>query len=248
MTARPGSPALAGRIGAPLVSLGLLLGLLLGPLLVGSLLSPAAATGQKCDSDTSVSSRARQAQAVFTGKVVSSSAKRLAGGQRGVEVTHEVEVDLVYKGGSRVTETTVEVVTNRSSGGCDLGRLQDDTTYAFFVTGDEESRLLATGDSGTAPSDAALMREVEQIFPNPSPPVAAEPPSAQFDRLAARAAHPALPGPGPRRRDGHRRRTRADPGPPPRPPLTRPECRADPARMSRSTRRKCRADPAQMSR
>ncbi|ANH37837.1 hypothetical protein I601_1398 [Nocardioides dokdonensis FR1436] len=191
MTARPGSPALARRLGAPLVGLGLLLGLLLGPLLgMGSLLSPAAASGQKCDSDTSVSSRARQAQAVFTGKVVSSSAKRLSGGQRGVEVTHEVEVDLVYKGGSRVTETTVEVVTTRSSGGCDLGRLQDDTTYAFFVTGDEESRLLAAGDSGTAPSDAALMREVEQIFPNPSPPVAAEPPSAQFDRLQLEPLRP----------------------------------------------------------
>lgn len=188
VTARPGSPALAGRLGAQasalLVSLGLLLGLVLALLLgAGSLLSPAAATGQKCDSDTSVSSRARQAQAVFTGKVVSSSAKRLPDGQRGVEVTHKVEVDLVYKGGSRVTEAEVEVVTTRSSGGCDLGRLQDDTTYAFFVTGDEESRLLATGDSGTAASDAALMREIEQIFPNPEPPVAAEPPSAQFDRL-----------------------------------------------------------------
>ena len=172
-------PALTSRLlAALLVGPGLLLGL-------GAVASPAGATGERCDTDTSVSSQARQAQAVFTGQVLSSTAEQRSGGQRGVELTHEVEVDLVYKGSSRVGRSEVEVVTTRSSGGCDLGRLQDDTTYVFFVSadGDAEARFVATGDGGTAASDASLMREVERIFPNPRPPVAADPPTAQFDRL-----------------------------------------------------------------
>ncbi len=180
MTARPSGPVgvLASLLAAVLLGSGLLVGL-------GALLSPADASGEKCDTDTSVSSQARQAQAVFTGSVVSSSADQRTGGQRGVELTHQVAVDLVYKGTSRISDIEVEVVTTRSSGGCDLGRLQDGTTYVFFVSADPdtEGRFVATGDSGTAPSDNALLREVEEIFPNPKPPVTAEPPAAEFERL-----------------------------------------------------------------
>ena len=179
LTARPAGPfAVVGSLVlAVLLGSGLLLG-------AGALLAPAAATGEKCDSDSSVSSQARQAQAVFSGSVVSSSAEQRAGGQRGVELTHQVAVDLVYKGASRIDDIEVEVVTTRSSGGCDLGRLQDDT-YMFFVSADPdtEGRFIATGDSGTALRDASLVRDVEQIFPNPEPPVDAEPPMAEFDRL-----------------------------------------------------------------
>ncbi len=180
LTARPSGPfAVVGSLVlAVLLGSGLLLG-------AGALLTPAGATGERCDSDTSVSSQARQAQAVFSGTVVSSSAERRSGGQRGVELTHQVAVDLVYKGTSRVTEVEVEVVTTRSSGGCDLGRLQDEESYVFFVSADPdtEGRFVAAGDSGTATRDAALVRDIEEIFPNPSPPVAAEPPAAQFERL-----------------------------------------------------------------
>ena len=143
LTARPAGPfAVVGSLVlAVLLSSGLLLG-------AGALLAPAGATGEKCDSDSSVSSQARQAQAVFSGSVVSSSAEQRAGGQRGVELTHQVAVDLVYKGASRIDDIEVEVVTTRSSGGCDLGRLQDDT-YMFFVSADPdtEGRFIATGDS-----------------------------------------------------------------------------------------------------
>ncbi|MEN8706234.1 hypothetical protein BKA08_001377 [Nocardioides marinisabuli] len=180
VTPRPSGPVgvLATLLVAVLLGSALLLGL-------GALLAPAGATGEKCDSDTTVSSQARQAAAVFTGSVVSSSAERRSGGQRGVDLTHQVAVDLVYKGTSRITDIEVEVMTTRSSGGCDLGRLQDGTTYVFFVSADPDTEgvFVAAGDSGTAASDAALLREVEDIFPNPKPPVAAEPPSAEFERL-----------------------------------------------------------------
>jgi hypothetical protein len=141
--------------------------------------------------------QARQAQAVFTGEVTSTRANRLPEGQRGVEITHDVEVAEVYKAAQVSVSAQVQVVTTRSvRGACNLGRLEEGREVVFFVRADPDEGdadppvFVAAGDSGTTPADAEVLTSLEEILPNPVPPVPREPTTAQFETLPVEAPTP----------------------------------------------------------
>lgn len=140
------------------------------------------AAGQRDCTDAGVAMDARQAQAVFTGKVGAVSSSPVEEGRRGVELVHEVVVEEVYKAARVSVSAELEVVTTRGvPGECNLNRLPEGESVVFFVTaGDEEGVFLATGDSGTAVADAELLDAIDRILPNPVPPVQEEPTDAEF--------------------------------------------------------------------
>jgi hypothetical protein len=114
---------------------------------------------------------ARNARDVFTGTVVSSTAKMRDDGSRGVVYTHEVTVELVYKGDLR--EEAVQVRT-LSGADCDLGRLTDAKRYVFFVEVDEDM-LVAEGCGGTQRRRTALVTELEALYGEGDPPSVEQP-------------------------------------------------------------------------
>lgn len=154
---------------------------------------PAAyAAGEPSCADQGVPSQTRQAQAVFTGEVRSVTTGPLEGGQRGVELVHEVVVEEVYKAARVSVSAELQVLTTRNvRGTCNLGRLSVGEEVVFFVRAqtDEDGELadppvyVATGDSGTAVADPDLVDAVERILPNPVPPVPADPADAEFEAL-----------------------------------------------------------------
>lgn len=171
--------------------------LLLGTALAGSGAvlagSPSYAAPERACTDAGVAMDARQAQAVFTGEVRSSTAGPLEGGQRGVEVVHEVVVEEVYKAARVSVPAEVQVLTTRGvPGECNLGRLPDGQSVVFFVTADPEDEAVfrAAGDSGTAMSDADLLDALDRILPNPVPPVQEDPSGAEFEALSVDAPTP----------------------------------------------------------
>lgn len=136
------------------------------------------------------------ADAIFTGLVKSSERGPALGGRPGATFTHEVEVDLVYKGD--VTTSTVQVRTDQSRVTCSLGKLATGTSYMFFVQPDGEI-WTAAGASGTAPASDKLLVKVERLLGTGNPPVPPAPETATFTTVAAgepttltRAAAPGL--------------------------------------------------------
>ncbi len=187
---------LHGRVPAPSTSrpapsrraplaLALALALLLLPALLGSATSSAAPGAAACSCSrggtataAAIEARARTATDVFTGVVTGLTVRRGGAGQPSL-VTHEVTVNLVYKG--EVPATSVAVVTETSTGDtCGLGRLRRGVRYVFMVR-DIEGSFEATGCGGTAPARASLVSAVEKLYPNPSAPQPdAEPMAAEF--------------------------------------------------------------------
>ncbi|MCM0621100.1 hypothetical protein [Nocardioides bruguierae] len=168
--------ALARPLGALAVLLALAASLVVLPATAAS-----AAPKDTC-ADLPLGTQVRQATAVFSGTVTSLEVQPLPV-RRGNKITHEVEVDLVYKGESRVDSTQATVVTEGGTRtGCDLGRLAVGETFLFVVTTDGGT-FVATGDGGTTPLTAAVDEKISEIYPNPRPPVAAEPEAATFTTL-----------------------------------------------------------------
>lgn len=161
---------------------------------------PAGAAEPPSCTDQGVATQARQAQAVFTGEVTGVRAEALPDGQRGVEITHSVAVEEVYKAARVTVSAEVEVVTTRNvRGSCSLGRLPEGSEVVFFVRAqddgeepapDEPTVFVATGDGGTARADADLLAQVDDLLPNPVPPVPQEPMTAEFDPLPVEAPTP----------------------------------------------------------
>lgn len=173
-----------GRVIAPLARRlgGLAAALALsGSVVVVGAAGPASAA--ECVSQ-GVAMSARQAAAIFSGTVESAEVTPLPDGQQGVEVVHEVTVDLVYKGRPEVSaDNGLRVRTLRGTiEGCDLGRIPSGTDYVFFVRADGDV-WFATRNGGTAASTADLVSRLERIYPNPRPPLMPEPPEATFTRV-----------------------------------------------------------------
>lgn len=154
--------------------------------------APAYAAPEPTCTDQGVPTQTRQAQAVFTGEVASVTTGPLQGGQRGVELVHEVVVQEVYKAARVSVPAELQVLTTRNvRGTCNLGRLSVGEQVVFFVRAqtDQDGEVadppvfVATGDSGTAVADADLLDAVERILPNPRPPVPADPAQAEFEAL-----------------------------------------------------------------
>lgn len=136
------------------------------------------------------------ADAIFTGVVKSSERGPVADAQPGSTFTHEVAVDLVYKGD--VTTSTVQVRTDQSRVTCSLGKLATGTSYMFFVQPDGEI-WTAAGASGTAPASDELLAKVERLLGAGNQPVPPAPETATFTTVGAgepttltRAAAPGL--------------------------------------------------------
>lgn len=183
MTPRPRATALLGA---------LLAGPLLGLGLVAGAAAPAYPTVERACLDQELPMQARQAQAVFTGEITAARASALPDGQRGVEIVHDVAVDAVYKAARVTVPAELRVVTTRNArGACNLGRLSEGEQVVFFVRADDSEEALdadvpvfvASGDSGTALARPAYLAEVEDILPNPVPPVPASPTAAEFEAL-----------------------------------------------------------------
>lgn len=141
-------------------------------LLVGALVwvvpSPASAA---CACTAAVSAAdterlARNANDVFTGTVTGSTGVRREDGQRGAVYTHDVTVELIYKGNIREQELQVQTFRGDE---CDLGRLTDGRRYAFFVEASEES-LVAEGCGGTQRARPRLLLALEALYGAGEPP------------------------------------------------------------------------------
>lgn len=180
-----------GQVPAPRSRLsGLLSAVLMAVLGAGLLVLATPAPAQACTCATQdTESFARQARAVFTGTVGEVVVARPGGADNNAEYTHEVSVDLVYKG--RVDSPEIEVVTGgRQSGGCGLGRLAADENYTFFVRLQGEV-LMAAPCGGTSRTRPALTAQLEALYgegmaPTPAP----TPVEAEITPVAA-AAEPA---------------------------------------------------------
>lgn len=122
--------------------------------------------------DTELS--ARNANDVFTGTVVSSTAVPRDDGARGAVYTHEVSVELIYKGDIRDDVVQVRTVSGVE---CDLGELTDGKRYAFFVEAVEET-LVAEGCGGTQRRRTQLVAELEALYGEGEPPRVDQPAEA----------------------------------------------------------------------
>lgn len=194
MTCFHGPVLTTARILAATLLTGALAGL--GAVATGA---PAYAAPEPDCSGQGVPTQTRQAQAVFTGEVLSVTTSPLEGGRRGVELVHEVSVDQVYKAARVSVPAELQVLSTRGvQGTCNLGRLAEGEQVVFFVRAqtDEDGQqtdpavFVATGDSGTAVADADLLEAVERILPNPSPPVPADPAQAEFEALPVQPPTP----------------------------------------------------------
>lgn len=153
------------------------------------------AQAEECAPQTT-QAHTKNATAVFTGLVTGSTKEPAPDGRRGVRFTHEVEVDLVFKG--HVTTETVQVRTDRTPRTCSLGRLAAGTSYVFFARADG-ALWKATGASGTAPATDRLVGQVQRLLGKGRPPMPPEPETAVFTPVGqgepetfTRAAAPGL--------------------------------------------------------
>jgi hypothetical protein len=151
---------------------------------------PACATG-------SVSDAAKAAAAVFTGTVHGVARDEISAQE--TDYVQSVTVDRVYKPSrdSVIDTEEVELVTQQTRSGCSLGALREGQRYVVFA-GLSGEMLLATGDSGTAPADAALVAEVEGLLGTGRPAVAPAEPTATLTPVASATPVPfvraAVPG------------------------------------------------------
>lgn len=121
---------------------------------------------------------ARTANDVFSGIVTGSTGVRREGGARGAVFTHEVTVELIYKGNIREQGVQVRTVSGTE---CDLGRLTEGRRYAFFVEAEEDA-LVADGCGGTQRNRPRLVAELEALYgPGEPPPVEVPAETAAID-------------------------------------------------------------------
>lgn len=136
-------------------------------------------SGSPSDTSTGVLAQLiKEADAVFTGTVASSSRSESAGIGAVLSLTHEVVLDRVYKG--RIDDVDQEVVTSlRSQDACGLGRLEIDSRYLFIVSTDAavEGAWSADGCSGTQAANALLLAEVQDVLGDGRPPTPAPAPA-----------------------------------------------------------------------
>jgi hypothetical protein len=119
----------------------------------------------------------KAAMAVFSGTVNDVQKGPRTDGQQGALYTHTVTVDMVYQG--NIDTETVTVETDRNRAGCSLGALAVGTEYMFFVTGTGEP-WVASGTSGTRPSNETVVAQVERLLGPGSPPIQPTPETAVF--------------------------------------------------------------------
>ncbi len=147
----------------------------------------------------SVAEATMAATAVFTGTVRGVARDEVSAQE--TDYVHSVVVDRVYKPGrSSVIDTEeVELVTQRTADRCSLGALDEGERYVVFADLSGEV-LLATGGSGTALADAALVTEVEDLLGTGRPAVPPEAPVVSLTPVASSAPTPfaqaAVPGAG----------------------------------------------------
>ena len=122
-----------------------------------------------------VENSTKNARAVFSGIVTAVDRQERTDGQPGAIYEQTVTVDLVYQG--NIDTETVQVQTDRSHVECSLGELVTGVEYMFFVTG---TPWFASGVSGTRPSDATVVAEVEAVLGQGQPPVQPAPEKAVF--------------------------------------------------------------------
>ena len=93
-----------------------------------------------------------------------------------------MQLDLIFKGSSRIEGTTVTVLTERSrEDPCSLGRLAVDTEYVVLALTDPTTGSVRwKAQPGTSPSSATLLDRVTQLLPNPVSPVPPKPQRAEF--------------------------------------------------------------------
>jgi len=159
--------------------------------LVGCFVTVGAAPAQACTcaqtagSSGSLMERIKDADAVFTGTVASSTRSEVAGTVGGtgsdavITITNEVVLDRVYKGRIDDVDQTV-LTTQRTQATCGLGQLQVDSRYVFIVAADGavEGAWSDDGCSGTRAATAALIAEVQGVLGKgrpATPPAAPEP-------------------------------------------------------------------------
>jgi hypothetical protein len=157
------------------------LGALLTALVVGGAAVPAHAAGppkkEPVCPPVSVDDSSKAAMAVFSGVVTDVQRGARTDGLPGAIYTQTVTVDLVYQG--NITTETVTVQTDRNRAACSLGALAADTEYMFFVTGNGQP-WLATGTSGTRPTDEAVVAKVVELLGEGVPPIEPPPETAVF--------------------------------------------------------------------
>lgn len=159
----------AGRLLAALVLAGI--GVVLG-VLPAHACSCASATTQ---------TQTKDANDVFTGTVTAVMAARKTDGQRGANMTYDVEVDRVYKGD--VSSSEVQVTSEKGAASCGLGRLIADERYVFFTKSDG-TELSADSCGGTARATDKLVTKVERLLGDGRGPVPPEPEKAVFTTVA----------------------------------------------------------------
>jgi len=120
----------------------------------------------------------KAAMAVFSGTVTDVQRSERTDGQPGAMYTQAVTVDLVYQGQRQISTETVQVQTDRNKNACSLGALAVNTEYMFFVTGGQP--WVASGTSGTRPSNEHVVAQVERLLGAGSPPIEPTPETATF--------------------------------------------------------------------
>ena len=115
-----------------------------------------------------VTDSTKAAMAVFSGTVTKVDRQPRTDGADGANYLQRVTVDLVYQG--RIATETVEVLTDRNRTTCSLGALTVDTEYMFFVSGTGEP-WVASGTSGTRPSNDSVVAQVEAVLGSGEPPI-----------------------------------------------------------------------------
>ncbi|WP_122815980.1 hypothetical protein [Nocardioides pantholopis] len=175
------SPTRPARLAGTLLVLALLVVATLAVSVAGVLGTAAPAAAACTCQRTDTEAQARRAQDVFTGTVTAVDVQRAGAGQPAV-ITHDVTVELVYKGG--LSQQVVQVVTESATPNtCGLGRLATGAEAVFMVR-EVEGALTAGGCSGTAPATARLVAALDRLYPNAAPPrPEQEPVEADFERV-----------------------------------------------------------------
>ena len=126
----------------------------------------------------SVEDSSKAAKAVFSGAVSESTRQPRTDGLRGAIYLQTVTVTSVYRGD--ISTETVQVQTDRDRAApCNLGALELDTDYMFFVGGSGEP-WVASSTSGTRKENAKVDGEVTDLLGEGRPPVEPPPETAEF--------------------------------------------------------------------
>ncbi len=134
-------------------------------------------SASECRPNIEDSSKA--ATAVFSGTVSAEPARGpRTDGLPGAVYLQTVTVSLVYRG--NISTETVQVQTDRNRGApCNLGALELNRDYMFFVSGNGEP-WIADSTSGTRPQNDKVVADVTGLLGDGDPPIAPAPETAVF--------------------------------------------------------------------